>query len=120
MRTLRDMAGIVMDELELRLASRRVVQTEQTLREQAEHMARTLQESLLPPQLPAIADAQLAALYLPASSGEVGGDFYDVLPLLEDTWALVIGDVSGNGAHDAAPSAPPFSRHEIPPTCSPR
>jgi GAF domain-containing protein len=43
MRTLRDMAGIVMDEFELRLASRRVVQTEQTLREQAEHMARTLQ-----------------------------------------------------------------------------
>jgi len=111
MRTLRDMAGIVMDELELRLASRRVVQTEQTLREQAEHMARTLQQSLLPPQLPAIADAQLAALYLPASSGEVGGDFYDVLPLPEDTWALVIGDVSGKGAQAAAVTA--LARHTI-------
>jgi sigma-B regulation protein RsbU (phosphoserine phosphatase) len=110
-RTLSDMAGIVMDELELRLASRRVVQTEQTLREQAEHMARTLQQSLLPPQLPAIADAQLAALYLPASSGEVGGDFYDVLPLPEDTWGLVIGDVSGKGAHAAAVTA--LARHTI-------
>jgi phosphoserine phosphatase RsbU/P len=111
MRTLRDMAGIVMDELELRLASRHVVQSEQTLREQAEHMARTLQESLLPPQLPAIANAQLAALYLPASYGEVGGDFYDVLPLPEDTWALVIGDVSGKGAHAAAVTA--LARHTI-------
>jgi sigma-B regulation protein RsbU (phosphoserine phosphatase) len=108
--TLRDMAAIVMDELELRLASRRVVDHEQRLRDQAEQMARALQESLLPPRLPAIPGADLAALYLPASSGEVGGDFYDVFEA-GDGWALVIGDVSGKGAAAAAVTA--LARHTI-------
>jgi sigma-B regulation protein RsbU (phosphoserine phosphatase) len=109
--TLRDMAAIVMDELELRLATRRVVHNEQQLRDQAERMARSLQESLLPPRLPAIAGAEVAALYRPASSSEVGGDFYDVFELGDEGWALVIGDVSGKGAGAAAVTA--LARHTI-------
>jgi sigma-B regulation protein RsbU (phosphoserine phosphatase) len=109
--TLEDMAGIVMDELELRLASRRVVTQEQALREQAERMARSLQESLLPPRLPAIPGAALASLYEPAEAGEVGGDFYDVFQTPGGAWALVIGDVSGKGAEAAAVTA--LARHTI-------
>ncbi len=60
-----------------------------------------LQESLLPPELPAIPGWSAAALYSPAGElNEVGGDFYDVF----DTpggWMLVVGDVTGHGAHAA-------------------
>jgi sigma-B regulation protein RsbU (phosphoserine phosphatase) len=109
--TLSDMAAIVMDELELRLASRRVVHHEQTLRDQAEQMARSLQASLLPPKLPQIPGAEVASLYLPAADGEVGGDFYDVFEIGADAHALVIGDVSGKGAEAAAVTA--LARHTI-------
>jgi sigma-B regulation protein RsbU (phosphoserine phosphatase) len=109
--TLGDMAAIVMDELELRLASRRVIHQEQTLRDQAEQMARSLQESLLPPTLPEIPGAEVATLYLPAFAGEVGGDFYDAFEIGADAHALVIGDVSGKGAEAAAVTA--LARHTI-------
>ena len=108
--TLRDMAAIVMDELELRLASRRIVDREQTLRDGAQQMAGSLQQSLLPPRLAHIPGAELAPLYLPASSSEVGGDFYDVFEI-DGGWALVIGDVSGKGADAASVTA--LARHTI-------
>ena len=45
-------------------------------------IARTLQDSLLPPHLPNIPGLELAARYRAAGDGvEVGGDFYDVFPL---------------------------------------
>ncbi len=110
-RTLSDMAAIVMDELELRLTSRQVVNHQLELREQAESIARSLQSSLLPPVLPAIEAAAVAALYQPASASEVGGDFYDVFEVGDGGWALVIGDVSGKGAEAAAVTA--LARHTI-------
>ncbi|MFF4016386.1 SpoIIE family protein phosphatase [Streptomyces sp. NPDC001843] len=62
-------------------------------------LARDLQAGLLPPELPRIPGATLAASYHPAGEGlDVGGDFYDVFPLPGDRWALMIGDVSGRGA----------------------
>ncbi|SFD08410.1 SpoIIE family protein phosphatase [Streptomyces aidingensis] len=65
--------------------------------------ALTLQRSLLP-QLPAGYRAiELAARYLPATSEtEVGGDWFDVLPLDRGRIALVVGDVMGKGVHAAA------------------
>jgi PAS domain S-box-containing protein len=69
------------------------------------HVARTLQESLLPPSLPLIPRAAVAARYRAAGSGhEVGGDFYDVFET-GDEWVLVIGDVCGKGAEAAAATA---------------
>jgi PAS domain S-box-containing protein len=69
-------------------------------------IAHTLQESLLPPHLPAIRGLELAARYRAAGEGiEVGGDFYDVFAIRENTWALVIGDVCGKGAEAAALTA---------------
>ena len=45
-------------------------------------IARTLQESLLPPQLPTIPGVEVAARYLAAGEGiDVGGDFYDLFDL---------------------------------------
>jgi serine phosphatase RsbU (regulator of sigma subunit) len=68
-----------------------------------DHMARTLQRSLLPPALPTIPGADLAARYEPFGDGhEVGGDFYDVFKVAEDEWGMVIGDVCGKGAEAAA------------------
>lgn len=67
------------------------------------YIARTLQESLLPPSLPEIPGVELAARYRAAGEGnQVGGDFYDIFQTGEDTWATVIGDVRGKGADAAA------------------
>ncbi|MGW2650696.1 SpoIIE family protein phosphatase [Streptomyces sp. NPDC001393] len=62
-------------------------------------LSHDLQAGLLPPELPRIPGATLAASYHPAGEGlEAGGDFYDVFPLPAGRWALMIGDVSGRGA----------------------
>ncbi len=66
-------------------------------------VANALQTSLLPTELPAIPNCELAALYEPAGDGhEIGGDFYDVFPLGTGRWGMVLGDVSGKGAEAAA------------------
>ena len=66
-------------------------------------ISHTLQRSLLPPSLPRIPRAEIAARYLAAGEGlEVGGDFYDAFGLSESSWALVVGDVAGKGPEAAA------------------
>ncbi|MGG7575535.1 PP2C family protein-serine/threonine phosphatase [Streptomyces sirii] len=73
-------------------------------------LARDLQAGLLPPALPRIPGADLAASYHPAGEGlDVGGDFYDVFPLPDDRWAFMIGDVCGRGA--AAATTTGMVRH---------
>ncbi|WP_371540046.1 SpoIIE family protein phosphatase [Streptomyces sp. NBC_00466] len=63
----------------------------------------TLQRSLLPGRPPELAGLEVASLYQPAeASSEVGGDWYDVIPLTGDKTALVVGDVMGNGIAAAA------------------
>ncbi|MEV0209295.1 SpoIIE family protein phosphatase [Streptomyces sp. NPDC050788] len=65
--------------------------------------ALTLQRSLLPDHPPAHAGLELASRYQPAqATSEVGGDWYDVIPLSDDKTALVVGDVMGNGIDAAA------------------
>lgn len=99
--TLSDLASLVVDELELRLSARRTVSLEAQLRQNAEDVARSLQESLLPPTLPSIAGLGLAARYHVANREQVGGDFYDVIAT--DTGCVaVIGDVCGKGTRSAA------------------
>jgi len=63
-------------------------------------VARTLQASLLPPALPHVPGIGFAAEYVPTGS-EVGGDFYDVVPASDDSWIVVVGDVSGKGVQAA-------------------
>ncbi len=69
---------------------------------EARALARTLQQTLIPPTAPTIPGLDLAATYHPAGHGaEVGGDFYDVFPVGTDDWVVTLGDVCGKG-YDAA------------------
>jgi len=58
-------------------------------------IARRLQRRLLPERAPTIEGLDIAADNLPAR--EVGGDFYDFIPVTKDRWGFVIADVSGKG-----------------------
>src|SRR5947207_8623136 len=70
------------------------------------YIARTLQESLLPPHLPELPGLDVAARFRAAGQGyEVGGDFYDLFEGSAGRWAVVIGDVCGKGAEAAAITA---------------
>ncbi|MFD0318089.1 SpoIIE family protein phosphatase [Streptomyces flavalbus] len=63
----------------------------------------TLQRSLLPDHPPHHPGLELASRYQPAqATSEVGGDWYDVIPLADDKTVLVVGDVMGNGIDAAA------------------
>lgn len=69
-------------------------------------LARTLQESLLPPRLPKIPGLRVAARYVAGGTGaEVLGDFYDVFPSVRTSWGLVVGDVCGKGVPAAKSTA---------------
>lgn len=70
-------------------------------RDKAQQLARTLQQTLLPPVLPAVPGVQADAYYHPSSLDQVGGDFYDLFPLPDEEWGFFLGDVSGKGV-DAA------------------
>jgi serine phosphatase RsbU (regulator of sigma subunit)/anti-sigma regulatory factor (Ser/Thr protein kinase) len=63
--------------------------------EQELRVARLIQQTLLPKELPAVAGWQMAAHYQPARA--VGGDFYDFLALPRGRLGLVIGDVTDKG-----------------------
>ena len=70
------------------------------------HIARTLQQSLLPPELPQPPGLEVAARFRAAGEGfDVGGDFYDVFDTGASRWAAVIGDVCGKGPEAAAVTA---------------
>ncbi|WP_445525848.1 SpoIIE family protein phosphatase [Streptomyces cyslabdanicus] len=63
----------------------------------------TLQRSLLPEHPPHLVGLEVASRYQPAqATSEVGGDWYDVIPLPGDKTALVVGDVMGHGIDAAA------------------
>ncbi|MFJ9118951.1 SpoIIE family protein phosphatase [Streptomyces sp. NPDC102394] len=65
--------------------------------------ALTLQRSLLPQGLPKQEAVEVASRYLPAGTGaEVGGDWFDVIPLSGARVALIVGDVVGHGLHASA------------------
>src|SRR3954447_495413 len=57
------------------------------IHDERHRVARTLQQSLLPPKLPSVDGIGFAAEYVPTGA-EVGGDFYDVVPLPDDRWVV--------------------------------
>jgi sigma-B regulation protein RsbU (phosphoserine phosphatase) len=61
--------------------------------------AAKIQQSLIPEALPEISGYEATGLYFPR--GGVGGDYYDCLPDVDDTWGLAIADVSGKGMQAA-------------------
>ena len=57
--------------------------------------ARVIQQGLLPRSSPLIPGFQVTGRSIPA--GEVGGDWFDFIPLDQGRWGLVLADVSGKG-----------------------
>ncbi|TFV78412.1 PAS domain S-box protein [Blastococcus sp. CT_GayMR19] len=93
-------------------AGRQIGQFLARLRAESEvrELADTLQRSLLPSHLPAIPGVQLAARYRAGAEGVfVGGDTYDVAPLPDGRWMVLIADVCGTGAEAAGMTA--LTRH---------
>lgn len=73
------------------------------LYEQEHDLAEGLQQAMLPRRIPEVPGAQIAVRYRPARMGrDIGGDWYDVIPLPGGRVGAVIGDVQGHDIHAAA------------------
>ena len=57
--------------------------------------AKDVQQAFFPPKSLAIPSLSCATMYRPAH--EIGGDYYDFLPLKDGRWGIAIGDVCGKG-----------------------
>ncbi len=78
---------------------------------QRDLVAVSLQEELLPRELPSVPGLDIAARYSAAGEGnDVGGDFYDVFAA-QRGWRVVIGDVVGKGPAAAAVTG--LARHTL-------
>ncbi|MDX2408080.1 serine/threonine-protein phosphatase [Streptomyces microflavus] len=76
------------------------------------HAVLSLQEHLLPSQLPVTDQWDLSASYEVGDPMlDVGGDFYDAVPRPDGSIALLIGDVCGRGAEAAALTG--LARHTL-------
>ncbi|MFF9098133.1 SpoIIE family protein phosphatase [Streptomyces sp. NPDC014802] len=86
------------------LAARAAVQIDNARWYQnARNTALTLQRSLLPSHPRLTGGLEVASRYQPAgATTEVGGDWFDVIPLEDGKTALVVGDVMGSGINAAA------------------
>ncbi|MCX5441675.1 MULTISPECIES: SpoIIE family protein phosphatase [unclassified Streptomyces] len=71
--------------------------------EQEKDLAQGLQQAMLPRTIPAVSGADIAVRYRSAALGrDIGGDWYDVIPLPGGRVGAVIGDVQGHDTHAAA------------------
>ncbi|MFK0180298.1 SpoIIE family protein phosphatase [Streptomyces xanthochromogenes] len=73
------------------------------LYEQEHDLAEGLQQAMLPRRIPEVPSARLAVRYRSARFGrDIGGDWYDVIPLPGGRVGVAIGDVQGHDTHAAA------------------
>ncbi|MGW7084129.1 SpoIIE family protein phosphatase [Streptomyces sp. NPDC054871] len=71
--------------------------------EQEKDLAQGLQQAMLPRTIPGVPGADIAVRYRSAALGrDIGGDWYDVIPLPGGRVGAVIGDVQGHDTHAAA------------------
>ncbi|MFH8449243.1 SpoIIE family protein phosphatase [Streptomyces fungicidicus] len=75
--------------------------------EQEMDLAQKLQQAMLPRTIPSVPGADLAVRYRAATIGgslgrDIGGDWYDLIPLPGGRVGAVIGDVQGHDTHAAA------------------
>ncbi|MFC9479307.1 SpoIIE family protein phosphatase [Streptomyces griseus] len=102
----RDKAGFTADERNLLMAlGTSIAQSLQRamLYEQEHDLAEGLQQAMLPRRIPSVPGAQVAVRYRSARLGrDIGGDWYDLIPLPGGRVGAVIGDVQGHDTHAAA------------------
>ncbi|BAU87473.1 hypothetical protein SLA_6607 [Streptomyces laurentii] len=102
----RDRIGFSPDERNLLVAlGSSIAQSLQRamLYEQEHDLAEGLQQAMLPRRIPEVPGAQIAVRYRSARMGrDIGGDWYDVIPLPGDRVGAVIGDVQGHDTQAAA------------------
>jgi len=98
----RDQLGELADSFNLMTNSIQDLLHQSAVKERLEEelrIARTIQRSLLPKDRVSVPGLSIAALCLPAN--EVGGDYYDFIPLSDGRLAILIADVSGKGTSAA-------------------
>jgi serine phosphatase RsbU (regulator of sigma subunit) len=99
----RDQLGELADSFNHMSRGLKQLMAEQAEKERLEEelrIARQIQMSLLPGEgLVRLAGVRISALCLPAA--EVGGDYYDLLPLGETRMGVLVADVSGKGTSAA-------------------
>lgn len=74
--------------------SRRVMLDKERMEKELE-IAHDIQETLLPANLPHMLNFEIDAYYHPAS--QVGGDYFDIIPIDDRYIMIVVGDVAGKG-----------------------
>ncbi|MGW1884658.1 SpoIIE family protein phosphatase [Streptomyces sp. NPDC001970] len=102
----RDKTGFTTEERNLLVAlGSSIAQSLQraVLFEQDHDLAEGLQQAMLPRRIPSVPGAQIAVRYRSARLGrDIGGDWYDIIPLPGGRVGAVIGDVQGHDTHAAA------------------
>jgi phosphoserine phosphatase RsbU/P len=94
-RTITTLAAQIAIAIENATLYERIAREEQRL-ERDLAMAREVQLNLLPPNVPSLTNAEVAARFSPAHA--IGGDMYDFLDYKPPRACLVVSDVSGKGA----------------------
>jgi serine phosphatase RsbU (regulator of sigma subunit) len=77
------------------LAESRSAMAEKERMEKELEIAHDIQATLLPCSLPHLKDFEIDAYYHPAS--QVGGDYFDLIPIDDSNLVVVVGDVAGKG-----------------------
>lgn len=84
-----------LNDMTTRLSRDRKIAIEQERMAKEIEVASQIQKTLLPKELPDLAELELEAFYRAAQ--QVGGDLYDVVDIGEGRYCLVVADVSGKG-----------------------
>ncbi|MEU6957678.1 GAF domain-containing SpoIIE family protein phosphatase [Streptomyces sp. NPDC045714] len=107
--TLAVLVRAVSNEINLRISlnsAQSALATAQSALATSQDLARSLQESLLPPVLRPVPGMDASARYLAATGDiEVVGDFYDLFNARGPWWTAVLGDVCGKGIEAAKVTA---------------
>ena len=96
---LQERTSSLVKKLESVEAARLVIERQNQMMLNELSMAEKLQKSLLPKKFPEIPGIRFASKY--STTSQLGGDFYDVVQLDEETMGILIADVSGHGVSSA-------------------